>query len=118
MRGIGIEPAVARDFDAVRQLLVHADLPEAGLLDQFPAAYVVAHGGAEIVGVAGLETYGPAALLRSVAVLPVTAGHGGSHFRRDRRGPVPSWYEGDLAAALECSTPPSACSSRSPSWRC
>ncbi len=76
MSGLRIEPAVARDLDAIRRLLVQAHLPEAGLLDQFPAAYVVARDGAEIVGVAGLETYGPVGLLRSVAVLPGLRGGG------------------------------------------
>jgi len=71
-----IGPAAAGDIDVVRQLLVQAGLPEAGLLDQFPAAYVVARRGPEIVGVAGLEAYGRTGLLRSVAVVPALRGCG------------------------------------------
>src|SRR5262249_39656641 len=63
-------PATPRDVDAVRRLLVEAALPTAGLLDQFPSAYVLARHGGEAVGVAGLETYGTTGLLRSVAVAP------------------------------------------------
>ncbi|MFT3766407.1 MAG: arsenic resistance N-acetyltransferase ArsN2 [Minicystis sp.] len=67
---VTIAPAMPRDADAVRRLLVEAELPAEGLLDQFPAAYVVARSGGVIVGVAGLETYGTTGLLRSVAVAP------------------------------------------------
>jgi amino-acid N-acetyltransferase len=76
MSAARIQPAVAGDVDAIRQLLAQADLPEAGLLDQFPAAYAVARRGPEIVGVAGLETYERAGLLRSVAVMPTLRGCG------------------------------------------
>jgi amino-acid N-acetyltransferase len=67
---LAIEPATLRDMDAVRRLLVEAELPTAGLPDQFPSAYAVARHRGEVVGVAGLETYGNTGLLRSVAVAP------------------------------------------------
>jgi protein-tyrosine-phosphatase/N-acetylglutamate synthase-like GNAT family acetyltransferase len=67
---VAMVPATLHDLDAVRRLLVDAELPTAGLLDQFPSAYVLAWHGGEVVGVAGLETYGTAGLLRSVVVVP------------------------------------------------
>lgn len=70
MSGVRIDLAATRDIEVIRRILADANLPEAGLLDQFPAAYVVARRGSEIVGVAGLETYGRAGLLRSLAVSP------------------------------------------------
>jgi arsenate reductase len=68
--GVTLQPAAPDDVEAVRRLLAQAELPSAGLEDQFPAAYVLARRGGEIVGVAGLETYGTYGLLRSVAVAP------------------------------------------------
>lgn len=76
MSGVRIDSAAARDIDVIRHLLVQAALPEAGLFDQFPAAYAVARCGPEIVGVAGLETYGRVGLLRSVTVVPGVRGCG------------------------------------------
>jgi len=74
---VTIAPATLRDMDAVRRLLVEAELPTAGLLDQFPSAYALAWHSGEVVGVAGLETYGTAGLLRSVVVAPARR-HGGT----------------------------------------
>jgi amino-acid N-acetyltransferase len=54
----------------VEGLLNFAELPLAGLREQFPGAYVVARDQHGIVGVAGLERYGDAGLLRSLAVVP------------------------------------------------
>jgi arsenate reductase len=65
-----IGPAAPEDAGAVSRLLAQAELPAAGLLDQFPAAYALARRGGEVAGVAGLETYGSVGLLRSVAVVP------------------------------------------------
>lgn len=62
------EPARADDFDAITRLLERAGLPTGGLRDQFPAAYVVVRGAAEVVAVAAMERYGHFGLLRSVAV--------------------------------------------------
>jgi len=69
-------PAAPRDADAVCLLLAEAGLPTAGVLDQFPSAYVLAWRGGELVGVAGLEVYGISGLLRSVAVAPTLRGCG------------------------------------------
>jgi amino-acid N-acetyltransferase len=63
-----IRPASSDDLTPVRALLESLALPTAGLEDQFPAAYAVATRGGGLVGCGGLETYGPAGLLRSVAV--------------------------------------------------
>ena len=49
-------------------MLLQAGLPVDGLGEQFPAAFVVANDGTELVGVAGLERYDSVGLLRSVAV--------------------------------------------------
>jgi amino-acid N-acetyltransferase len=67
---VTIGPATPSDMDAVCRLLDAAKLPVEGLADQFPWAYVVARLDGEVVGVAGLETYGTSGLLRSVAVAP------------------------------------------------
>jgi arsenate reductase len=67
---VTISPATPSDVDAVRRLLEQEKLPAAGLLDQFPSAYVIGRLDGEVVGVAGLETYGTTGLLRSVAVAP------------------------------------------------
>jgi len=47
---------------------VRSELPLDGFEERFPGAYVVACVDEAIVGVAGLEQYGDAGLLRSVAV--------------------------------------------------
>ena len=71
-----IGPASPQDVDAVRGLLAEAHLPSAGVLDQFPGAYAVARRGGELAGVAGLDVYGTAGLLRSVAVASSLRGCG------------------------------------------
>lgn len=63
-----IRAADTADKPAMESLLARAKLPLDGLGDQFPEAYVVAYADGAIVGVAGLEQYGDAGLLRSVAV--------------------------------------------------
>jgi amino-acid N-acetyltransferase len=65
-----LEAASDLTFTEMEALLTRLDLPTAGLRDQFPRAYIIAidHGG--VIGCAGLETYGRAGLLRSVAVSP------------------------------------------------
>ena len=67
----------ARDGDlpAVRELLQDAGLPIDGVADWLPHFRLAEHEG-EIVAVAGLEMYGPSALLRSVAVRPDWRGSG------------------------------------------
>jgi N-acetylglutamate synthase-like GNAT family acetyltransferase len=76
---------VLSDLDSVEQLLCTAALPLAGLRAQFPGAYAAVRQAGEIVGVAGLELYGTAGLLRSVAVAPAQRSMGlGSLLVRDR----------------------------------
>jgi amino-acid N-acetyltransferase len=67
------------DLSAVIGLLSDASLPTAGV----PVAlegFVIAESAGELIGVAGLESYGPSGLLRSVAVRPEArkAGVGGA----------------------------------------
>ncbi|HEY3174123.1 MAG TPA: GNAT family N-acetyltransferase [Candidatus Polarisedimenticolia bacterium] len=75
-----IEPARAGDRGAVEELLTLCGLPLEGVGDQF-ARFLVARvparrGGTEIVGCAGLEAYGAACVLRSLAVAPGARGLG------------------------------------------
>jgi N-acetylglutamate synthase-like GNAT family acetyltransferase len=61
--------ARSTDLWQVEQLLADAGLPIAGLRDQFPRGYVVARNDDRtVMAAAGLELYGTAGLLRSVAV--------------------------------------------------
>ena len=59
--------ALPADYPAVAELLGEVGLSTDGLAEHFGAAWV-AHDGAAIVGIAALEVYDDAALLRSVAV--------------------------------------------------
>jgi amino-acid N-acetyltransferase len=63
------------DLAAVQTLLRDAGLPLAGV-DVHLDGFVVAEESGAIVGCAGLERYGDAALLRSVAVAPALRGAG------------------------------------------
>ena len=76
MSEIEIRPARAEDRDAVAALLEAAALPADGLDEQFGEPYAVAVAEGRIVGAAGVEVYGDAGLLRSVAVDPAWQGHG------------------------------------------
>lgn len=64
-----LELRTARPADrtAVLALLDRAHLPTAGVAESL-SHFIVAESEGELVGVAGLEVYGPSALLRSVAV--------------------------------------------------
>jgi amino-acid N-acetyltransferase len=73
---VTLRPAAAGDREAVLALLASASLPDGGLDDQYPDAFVVAHRGDDLVGVAAAERYGDAALLRSVAVTAAVRGLG------------------------------------------
>lgn len=64
-----VEPARTEDREPIARLLRDSDLPD-DVDAFFPEGYVVARAGDAIVGCAGLETYGDAGLLRSVAVAP------------------------------------------------
>jgi protein-tyrosine-phosphatase/N-acetylglutamate synthase-like GNAT family acetyltransferase len=74
--GVTGRPARAADRAAVVRLLDDAGLPLDGLDDQFPGGHVVAERDGVPVGVAGLERYGDAALLRSLAVDAAARGTG------------------------------------------
>ena len=74
--GVALRPATAADLDAVRALAARAELPVEGLADQFPAGYVVAVRGDQLVGAAGLEQHGTSGVLRSVVVAPGERGTG------------------------------------------
>lgn len=74
--GSMIRPAMGVDFDEVVELIAATGLPIAGVIDQFPAAYVVARQDGRVVGVAGLERFGAAGVLRSVAVAADYRGNG------------------------------------------
>src|SRR5512138_124943 len=67
MRSITIGAARPSDLPGVLALLERSDLPQAGLADYLETT-LIARDGDEVVGSAALETYGAAALLRSVAV--------------------------------------------------
>ena len=69
------EPARAHDLEPALELLRRLDLPEKGVLEQFGRFLVVRDDG-RVVGLAGLEVYGPDGLLRSVAVEPAYRGQG------------------------------------------
>jgi arsenate reductase len=71
-----VEAATASDVEAVSSLLQLAQLPTAGLGDQFPSAYALVRESSRVLGVAGLEVYGDVGLLRSVAVQPALRSRG------------------------------------------
>ncbi len=63
-------------FTEVRQLLSACELPTA---DIFPSSSLLLFGirsSAKLVGMVGLEVYGPVALLRSLAISPTHRKHG------------------------------------------
>jgi len=73
---VTIGPAGWEDTAAVYALIEEAGLPSPGIRLQYPDAYAIAWRRGEIVGVAGLEVYGTAGLLRSVAVARPLRGAG------------------------------------------
>ncbi len=64
---VHIRPATPADLPAIEQLLTDNSLPLVGVREALKD-FVVAESGADLVGVAGLETCCDDALLRSVAV--------------------------------------------------
>ena len=70
------EAPTAADLPVVVALLEAARLPTAGVADHFPHAYAVIRPRAGVIAVAGLERYGDAGLLRSVAVEVGARGRG------------------------------------------
>lgn len=64
---IRLRAAKRPDLPAIERLLTANDLPTAGVRDHL-AGFLVAEAEGQIVGAAGVEVYGQAALLRSVVV--------------------------------------------------
>ena len=74
--GITVGPPAAGDLRAIEALVQNSQLPTAVVVDHFPAGYVVARRGGDVVGVAALEPHDDAALLRTVAIEPDERGKG------------------------------------------
>ena len=72
---IRIRTANDSDLAAVERMLSASDLPLDGVRENF-ASFIVAEDKDEIAGVAGLEKFGSAALLRSAVVAPEHRGSG------------------------------------------
>jgi amino-acid N-acetyltransferase len=73
------------DLGTVRRLLEDAQLPTAGLEDQFGPGFAVAMDEGELIGAAGIERYGRFGLLRSVAVAAKSRNRGAAELLvRDR----------------------------------
>lgn len=70
-----VRTAAAGDLDGVERLLAASGLPLDGVREAL-SGFVVAMCGDQLVGVAGLESYGDDALLRSVAVDAGWRSHG------------------------------------------
>lgn len=70
-----VEPAVTADRDAIRALLEASSLPVADLAAA-PIRFWVARRGQRVIGTVGLERFGAAGLLRSLAVAPDLQGRG------------------------------------------
>jgi len=66
---ITIAAATAADLEPIKELLVAAGLPTAGVDDHWKT-FIVAREGAKLVACGGAEAYQFAALIRSVAVSP------------------------------------------------
>jgi protein-tyrosine-phosphatase/N-acetylglutamate synthase-like GNAT family acetyltransferase len=76
---IAVEAATLDDRLAVERALANAKLPLDGLSDHFPGAYALVRRDGEVIGLAGLETFGRSGLLRSVVVAPGARSRGVAH---------------------------------------
>lgn len=74
-----IRAARTEERDALVRMLQAAQLPLDGVDEGFPHSYAVACVDEQVVGAAGLETYGAAGLLRSVVVDDSVRGQGLGH---------------------------------------
>lgn len=70
-----IRSAQAADWPAIADLLTRAELPLAGAQEHL-RNFIIAEADGEVVGTAGIEAYGSAGLLRSLAVDPRQRGQG------------------------------------------
>jgi amino-acid N-acetyltransferase len=83
--GFRLRSATQRDLDGARSLLLGAELPEAGLEEQFGDGYAIAEAHGEMIGLEGIEIHGEAGLLRSAVVSQSWRGRGvGDALTRDR----------------------------------
>jgi amino-acid N-acetyltransferase len=80
---VAVRPAQGQDLSAVTELLQASGLPIRGVQEWLPHFLVAEHEG-DVVAVAGLELYGPSALLRSVGVRPEWRGSGLARHLVDR----------------------------------
>jgi amino-acid N-acetyltransferase len=88
---LSIRPATIDDLESAERLLTESDLPVDGLDQQFGEALCVAEHDGQMMGVGGIEVYGPNGLLRSVAVASDQQGECiGEALVRDRL----AWAEG------------------------
>jgi arsenate reductase len=76
LQSFAVEKAKNGDLEEVRRLLKSCSLPDAGIENQWPQAYVVVKEQDHVVACAGLEEYGGQGLLRSLAVAPHLRGIG------------------------------------------
>jgi amino-acid N-acetyltransferase len=74
-RCVTLRRARSADVEAIEQLLIGMKLPTEGVAD-WVEQFWVGEDGDRVVGVAGMERYGEAGLLRSVAVAPDWRGSG------------------------------------------
>jgi len=63
-------------FAEIKQLLSVCELPTADISPSKSLLFFGCHSDAKLVGIVGLEVYGPVALLRSLAVDPAQRKHG------------------------------------------
>lgn len=75
MQTVTLRGATPQDIPAIESLLTGFDLPTVGIADHIED-FLVAEDGGRMVASAGIEVYGTAALLRSVAVNPAYRGRG------------------------------------------
>ncbi len=68
-------PATSTETEAIRTLLVRAELPSEDFARHLPHFWVVRHNGT-LAGAAGLEIYGESGLLRSLVVEAAYRGQG------------------------------------------
>ncbi len=73
---ISLHPLSASDHPVVCAMLEQAGLPFQDLSPASMALFIGAHAHEELVGIAGLETYGSDGLLRSLLVVPGHRGQG------------------------------------------
>jgi amino-acid N-acetyltransferase len=72
---VSVRAAQSEDLPAIAELLQQSGLPITGVQEWLPQ-FLVAEHEEQVVAVAGLELYGPSALLRSVGVRPEWRGSG------------------------------------------